>query len=305
MFAKLRINMPGLLLYFALWLIFLGIFMISRFGGTQDLVFERFPITFSKSFIFVILVSLFLSIVDWALNLLVTKPAISKIPYIYILFIKSFALILIFLITQFFLRLAMYFIVAVGGRHHLYTNFFDYVFSKRALSIILLVILFSLFINLIVKMKELIGGDILFNLLIGRYRIPRTEKRIFMFLDLKDSTTHAEHLGDSRFSKLIQDVFDDLSEVVIKKRANIIKFVGDEVILSWDLKEGIRDNNCIKFYFSYMDKLLSRSTYYIENYNLAPEFKAGIHIGEATIVEIGRTRKEIAYISDTLILQHV
>lgn len=300
MLAKLRINMSGWFLYFVLWAIFLGIFMISRFGGTQDKVFEKFPITFVHGLIFVIFVGLILSLTDWALSLLVSKPWFSRIPYVYILLIKAVSLLLIFVMTQLLLRVAMYFIVYEVKRQHLFHNFFGYLSSNRALSIIALIILFSLFTNLVVKMKELIGGDILFNLLIGRYRVPRTEKRIFMFLDLKDSTTHAETLGDSKFSKLIQDVFDDLNEVVINKRAHIVKFVGDEVILSWDLKDGLSENNCIEFYFSYMDKLVSRSKYYLDNYNLVPEFKAGIHVGEATIVEIGKTRKEIAYISDTL-----
>ncbi|MCW8930947.1 MAG: hypothetical protein OQL19_11990 [Gammaproteobacteria bacterium] len=36
------------------------------------------------------------------------------------------------------------------------------------------------------------------NILIGKYRFPREEERIFMFLDLQDSTTYAEKLKQQK-----------------------------------------------------------------------------------------------------------
>jgi adenylate cyclase len=288
------------LLFFILWVVFLSMFMIARFWGTDDLLFGKFPITFRHGLTTIIIGCLFLSITDCILSIVASRPSISKIPYIYVLACKLMILIFIFSMAHLLLRIALYVQLSEGDREYLLNSFLSYFASTRAWSLLLSVVIFSLIINLIVKMKELIGGTILFNLLIGHYRIPRTEKRIFMFLDLKDSTAHAEHLGDAKFSKLIQDVFDDLGDIAVENSATIVKFVGDEVILSWSVKDGIRKNNCIKFYFSYMNKLASRSKYYNDSYKLVPEFKAGIHIGESTIIEIGRTRKEIAYISDTL-----
>ena len=41
-------------------------------------------------------------------------------------------------------------------------------------------------------------------------------KRIFMFIDMKDSTTHAEQLGHVKFTHLIQDCFRDFGIIAEK-----------------------------------------------------------------------------------------
>ena len=39
---------------------------------------------------------------------------------------------------------------------------------------------------------------------------------------------------------------------------------------------------------------------YRRNYGLVPEFKAGLHVGDVTAVEIGEIKREIAYHGDTV-----
>jgi adenylate cyclase len=48
-----------------------------------------------------------------------------------------------------------------------------------------------------------------------------------MFLDLKDSTTHAERLGHFQFGNLIQDCFIDMT-VVSNFGAQFYQYIGDE-----------------------------------------------------------------------------
>lgn len=38
----------------------------------------------------------------------------------------------------------------------------------------------------------------------------------------------------------------------------------------------------------------------MENYNTIPKFKAGIHMGKITIVEIGEIKRDLAYHGDTI-----
>lgn len=38
----------------------------------------------------------------------------------------------------------------------------------------------------------------MWNMITGRYHRPRKERRIYMFLDIKDSTALAERLGDEK-----------------------------------------------------------------------------------------------------------
>jgi adenylate cyclase len=120
------------------------------------------------------------------------------------------------------------------------------------------------------------------------------------FLDLKSSTTIAEQLGHIRYSELIQDCFRDITDVVVRNNAQIYQYVGDEAVLSWDLKTGGEMARCIKMFYDYDNVLQSRAEYYRERYGLIPEFKAGVNAGLVTAAEIGEIKKELAYHGDVL-----
>jgi adenylate cyclase len=152
----------------------------------------------------------------------------------------------------------------------------------------------------ILQINDKLGQGVLINYLLGKYHHPKEEIRIFMFLDLKSSTAYAEEHGHLKYSQLLQDCFYDLTDVVIKRDASVYQYVGDEVVLTWDLKKGIKDNNCLNTFFDFDKVLKKKRDYYKENYGTIPEFKAGLHYGEAIITEIGGAKKEIAYHGDTL-----
>lgn len=144
-----------------------------------------------------------------------------------------------------------------------------------------------------------LGGNNFWNLLRGRFYTPREEERIFMFLDLQSSTEHAENLGHIKYSKMIQDCFNDLG-IVVENEAEIYQYVGDEAILTWKLKDGVRGQNCLNAYFNFKKQLNKRKEYYMQNYNCVPLFKAGINSGIVTVTEVGKYKKEIAYHGDTI-----
>ncbi len=155
-------------------------------------------------------------------------------------------------------------------------------------------------ISFIKQMNTKFGPGILIPMLLGKFRKPRVEKRIFLFMDLKDSTTYAEKLGNLMFSELIQDCFADLNKVTPPFNAEIYQYVGDEVVLTWRSDEGLRNNNCIKFFFSFKKQIQKRKEYYLAKYNLVPEFKAGANSGDITVAEVGDFKREIAYHGDTI-----
>ena len=155
-------------------------------------------------------------------------------------------------------------------------------------------------ISFVRMVSQKFGPGILWNMFIGRYRNPREELRVFMFLDLKSSTTIAEKLGHIKFSQLIQNCFADLTPVVLKHKVEIYQYVGDEAVLSWPLKSGLEQNECIHCYFDYMDVLANKSDYYEQEYGLQPFFKAGVHLGEVIVAEVGLIKREIAYHGDVL-----
>jgi adenylate cyclase len=152
----------------------------------------------------------------------------------------------------------------------------------------------------ILQISEKLGQGVLVNYLLGKYHRPREEFRIFMFLDLKSSTSIAEQLGHIRYSLLIQDCFYDLTEVVSKCEAQIYQYVGDEIVLTWEMERGLRNLNCLNAYYDYDNVLKMKKDYYVEKYGLVPEFKAGLDSGLITVAEVGEIKKELAYHGDVL-----
>lgn len=91
----------------------------------------------------------------------------------------------------------------------------------------------GLVISFISQMNKKFGPGVLIPLLLGKYRHPQEEERIFMFMDLESSTSHAENLGHIKYSALIRDSFLDISRALSKNRAEVYQYVGDEIVVSW------------------------------------------------------------------------
>lgn len=166
--------------------------------------------------------------------------------------------------------------------------------------VIIYVILASIVFSFIKISNEKFGKGVFLKMLLGKYKNPKEEKRIFMFLDLKASTTIAETLGHYKYSQLIQDCFYDINDVVSKYDAEIYQYVGDEVVLSWPYSKGLANKNCVALFFEFQRVLASRANYYNEKYELIPEFKAGLHGGKLMVAEVGIVKKELAFHGDVI-----
>ena len=175
-----------------------------------------------------------------------------------------------------------------------------WVYDKTFWAVIIYMTLSALGLSFIQIANDKFGRGVFVKMLFGKYKEPKEEKRIFMFLDLKSSTTIAEELGHLKYSQLIQDCFYDLNEVVPYYDAEIYQYVGDEAVLSWPYEKGLSNNNCIQLYFAFTQKLLENKQYYINKYGTSPEFKAGLHGGVLMVAEVGVVKKEVAYHGDVI-----
>ena len=178
-----------------------------------------------------------------------------------------------------------------------YTEFFDgYMFMASSIYTAVMILVIS-FIKL---MNTKFGPGILIPMLLGRFRKPRVEERVFLFMDLKDSTAYAERLGHLRYSRMIQDCFMDVNRVIPSFNAEIYQYVGDEVVLSWMGPEGTGGRKCIEMFFAFQDQLKKRKEHYENRYGFVPQFKAGANLGDITVVEVGVYKRDIAYHGDTI-----
>lgn len=193
--------------------------------------------------------------------------------------------------------------VIAYGTYQLYfgthLGLIEFAFDKGSFAIYFYVFTVDIFMTILRQVNLMLGENNLWKFLMGKFYTPREEERIFMFLDLQSSTQLAEKLGHIKYSMMIQDCFDDLG-VVAENEAEIYQYVGDEVILTWKLNDGLRNENCINAYFNFMEQLQSKQEEYMNKYGVLPFFKAGLNVGVVTVTEVGRYKKEIAYHGDTI-----
>src|SRR5262249_51255040 len=126
------------------------------------------------------------------------------------------------------------------------------------------------------------------------------EERIFMFLDMKSSTTIAEHLGHVHFYRLLNELFHEISQPVLQTKAEIYQYIGDEVVLTWEVADGLANSNCLKAFFMFQESLLRNRSNYQKTFGVEPEFKAGLHFGKVISAQIGDLKREIVYNGDVL-----
>ncbi len=171
--------------------------------------------------------------------------------------------------------------------------------DRGSVAIFFFVICTDFALSLLRQISLMLGEGNLSKLIRGRFYTPHEEHRIFMFLDLQASTSLAERLGHIQYSKLIQDCFNDMG-IVVENRAEIYQYVGDEAVLTWPLREGLANNNCLNAFYSFKKQLEKNSDRYQKRYGCQPFFKAGLHSGVVTVTEVGKYKKEIAYHGDAI-----
>ncbi|MEN0003896.1 MAG: adenylate/guanylate cyclase domain-containing protein [Bacteroidota bacterium] len=169
---------------------------------------------------------------------------------------------------------------------------------------LILLYIVSLITVILINVIDKYGRGGFAKMLLGYYYRPREEERIFMFVDIKSSTAIAEKLGHIRFFDLLNDFFRDITNSIIYSYGEIYQYVGDEIVISWTMKNGLPKGRCVQCFYAMQEAINKRSERYQEKYDLVPEFKAGLHCGLVTTGEIGVIKKDIVYSGDVLNTTH-
>jgi adenylate cyclase len=285
------------------WFIAGNLFVFFRFYGTFD---EKFlPVSLSSlgySFIQGTIVSLINGILITVIDFLIDTEKYKRRSFRYTIIAKSSAYSLSMFVCIFLIAITDSFLPNDAGNNNngLAISIRQALALQYALVVFVYGMSINLLINLIKEAAKKFGPGVMLKLFSGRYYHPKVEEKIFMFIDLKSSTAIAEKLGHIKYSNLIQDCFYDVTDVVDKYKAEIYQYVGDEIVLTWDMEKGIDNDNCLYFYFEFQKKIERKSKYYRSKYDVIPEFKASINCGSVTVSEIGEIKKDIAYHGDVL-----
>ncbi|WP_420604117.1 adenylate/guanylate cyclase domain-containing protein [Flagellimonas sp.] len=264
---------------------------IVRGVGTQELGLLQFD--FPNNFIISVILGPILGLMSGTAQILV-EERIYKFMSIQRLLLIRFLYTILFLTLMVITAYSVYQLLFGTS-----VSMLDFAFDRGSGAIYFYMFSVDLFLAVLRQVNLMLGEGNLAKLLLGRFYTPREELRIFMFLDLQDSTILAERLGHVTYSKLVQDCFNDLG-IAISNEAEIYQYVGDEAVLTWPLEEGIESQNLLKTFYNFKQRLEAKRAYYEGRYNCLPFFKAGVHAGIVTVTEVGKYKKEIAYHGDTI-----
>ena len=232
-------------------------------------------------------------------NYFTDHTGFRKYSYGKIVLIKSFLYILSIIITSMLIYqlFKLFNILPEGFSPDL---FWDYSSAGFLASAIVYITFFIVLTNLFLQINKKFGPGAILDLFTGKYHRPKDEERIFMFLDMKGSTAIAEKLGHEKYSQFIRNCYHDLTNVVLNYNAEIYQYVGDEVVLCWPIKKGLKKLNCLNAFFAYEKELGRKEKFYLKKFGIMPKFKAGMDMGQVTVTEIGDIKRDIAYHGDVL-----
>lgn len=161
-----------------------------------------------------------------------------------------------------------------------------------------------LFIGIIVfflQIRMLIGGGQLRNMFLGKYHQPRKENRVFMFVDVADSTSIAADIGDILFHKYLNDLFVLIDRPIRASGGNIHNYIGDAVIAAWPFGNDKRKNGrVLETAMKIEAAIAARTSWFEKKYGITPAIRIALHAGEVVIGETGNTKRQITYLGNTV-----
>lgn len=302
---KQKINLFKIIPFSIIWGLFGFMYVLLEYGIMGDA--EAYPSTnnpydFLSSLLVYTSATFIMGIVLGSIEVLllsklfVRRTFIEKIiikTVIYLLAILILIMIISFVISALRFQVSLFHPNVIDAIAVFITNFALWAIVIYLSSIIVI----SLFIS---EVSDRLGGSILNYFFTGKYHHPLEEERIFMFLDIRSSTAIAERLGHVKYFRLLNDYYSDITNSIIYTAGEIYQYAGDGIIISWNLKKGLTNNNCIHCYFEIKETIRALSERYIRKFGLTLELKAGLHCGKVTTGEIGVLKKEIFFTGDVL-----
>lgn len=180
---------------------------------------------------------------------------------------------------------------------HFVPNAFD---RREILQDVVYSFLVVALILFVLQMRALIGGRTLLNVVLGRYRRPVREQRIFLLIDLTGSTPLAGKIGDERFHAFLSAFFLEIDAAVTQFDGEIYSYIGDAMIASWPLREPARNVKAVEAIFAARERLAQREPWFKARFGEAPRFRAVLHGGSVVAGECGDSRRQITYLGDVL-----
>ena len=295
-------NMPRKLLWYRLktliiisliWIIFGVVFFENLLHRSNDLGVRvslfRFALIFGLiGFIITGILIFFL------------KPAFNHLPVWLSLLFKMTITLLLYMVIAFVLLLIYYVLIYHGSFDRYLESFFTKILLTHTFTIFMIDMgLMTLLSIIFLEVSDNYGPGMFWSILVGEYHNPKIENRIFIFLDINESTTIAEQLGHEQYFRMLRRFYADLTLPVLANEGEIYQYVGDEIVVSWPNtpEDKIKALKFIRNTHYLIERLRGK---YLKRFGKVPVFKAGVHAGEVTVGFVGVIKRVLIYCGDTL-----
>lgn len=179
-------------------------------------------------------------------------------------------------------------------------KFRNFILNEDFFRILIYCLIALIIINFTRQINRKIGHGVLINFILGRYHTPKEEERIFAFIDLKNSTRIAEELGALKFHNLLYEFFHDIALCILATKGEIYRYVGDEIVISWKLHQGLADANCLRAYYFMKRQLKKNREKYLTLFGFVPDFHAAFYAGRVIRGEIGDVKSQLVFHGETM-----
>ena len=228
------------------------------------------------------------------------KPAFHHMPTWLSIIIKLMITLCLFFVIAFILLMIYFFLNYTKDLSTYFDSFFNkLVYTNTFVSFFIDMGLMTLVSIILLEVTDKYGPGMLWLMLSGEYTKPRIENRIFIFLDINESTSIAEDLGHEKYFRMLRNFFNDITLPILANDGEIYQYVGDEIVISWlnTPENKLKSLKFIRNTYFLVERLSSR---YQKRYGKQPKFKAGVHAGEVTAGFIGVIKKDLIYCGDTM-----
>ena len=172
-------------------------------------------------------------------------------------------------------------------------------YSRLAVTVPLVFVIGSLAI-VSLRVIGYFGARNLFNLLTGRYLRPTLEQKVFLVLDLRDSTAVVDALGHRRAAAFVGKFLFDASRPITEHGGEIYVYTGDGLIAMWDWPAALAGGAALAAVDALQASIEREGPAYLHGFGRVPKFGVGIHGGEVVIAEQGDTKRAIGIFGDAI-----
>jgi adenylate cyclase len=92
----------------------------------------------------------------------------------------------------------------------------------------------------------------------------------------------------------------DITDPIVAAYGEIHRYVGDELIATWKLADGIADARCLRACFDVLDRMAELGPTYLRDFGARVHCRAGLHCGPVVTGEMGSVKREIVFLGDTV-----